>query len=462
MTIMAENNNTNTNAPQDGMSKILSEVGSNPGFEVSQKVQPIIKVVGVGGGGSNAVNHMYAQNIQGVSFVVINTDNQALKNSPVPNRLLIGPETTCGLGAGDEPECARLAAEESAEDIGRLFEDNTKMVFITAGMGGGTGTGAAPVVARIAREHGVLTIGIVTIPFLFEGKNKILKALAGAEEMKKYVDAQLVINNERLSEVYPDLDFQNAFGKADDTLSVAAQSISDIITVNGYVNLDFRDVNTTLRNGGVAIISSGYGEGEHRVTKAINDALESPLLKNRNVYGSKRVLFNFSFSPESQVPFKTAEIREMNDFMLDFDEEVQVIWGAAYDKSLGDSIKVTILASGFAENLSIEVEAPEALNHGQGRRSRKKDEDKTLCENYGTAVVVQETERQTRNYYVFDLDEMEDDEVIGKVEQNPAYKRDPKLKTQLKSRQHVTAAPEPQKTVQSQPQSGTAGSIMFS
>ncbi len=454
--------NDKSNTPQDNMGEMLRVIGANSGFDVSQKAQPIIKVVGVGGGGSNAVNHMYAQNIQGVSFVVINTDRQALEYSPVPNRLLIGPETTCGLGAGDEPECARLAAEESAEDIGRLFEDSTKMVFITAGMGGGTGTGAAPVVARIAREHGVLTIGIVTIPFLFEGKNKILKALAGAEEMKKYVDAQLVINNERLSEVYPDLDFQNAFGKADDTLSVAAQSISDIITVNGYVNLDFKDVNTTLRDGGVAIISSGYGEGENRVTKAINDALESPLLKNRNVYGSKRVLFNFSFSPESQVPFKTAEIREMNDFMLDFDEEVKVIWGAAYDKSLGDRIKVTILASGFAENLSIEDEAPEIMNMGKGRRTQKIDEGKTLRENYGSTVEEQEIVRQTRNYYVFGLDEMDDDEVIGQVEQAPAYKRDPKLKAQLKARKHAEPAPEPQRTAQAQSQSGTAGSIMFS
>ncbi len=458
---MEENDKLNT--PQDNnMRDMLKTIGANSGFETTEKEQPIIKVVGVGGGGSNAVNHMYAQNIQGVSFVVINTDRQALEHSPVSNRLLIGPETTCGLGAGDEPECARLAAEESAEDIGRLFEDSTKMVFITAGMGGGTGTGAAPVVARIAREHGVLTIGIVTIPFLFEGKNKILKALAGAEEMKKYVDAQLVINNERLSEVYPDLDFQNAFGKADDTLSVAAQSISDIITVNGYVNLDFKDVNTTLRDGGVAIISSGYGEGEHRVTKAINDALESPLLKNRNVYGSKRVLFNFSFSPESDVPFRIAEISEMNEFMLDFDEEVKVIWGAAYDKSLGDKIKVTILASGFSENLSIEDEAPEALLQGTGRRHTQKKEEDKLRQTYGKTAEQQEIERQTRNYYVFDVNEMDDDEVIGEIEQTPAYKRDPKLKAQLKARKHAEPAPEPQKATTPQSLSGTAGSIMFS
>lgn len=449
---------------------LLNQISIDSGFDVTAEEPSIIKVVGVGGGGNNAINHMYEQKVKGVSYVVINTDRQALKNSPVPNKLLIGPETTCGLGAGDEPERAREAAEESAEDIGRLFDDQTKMVFITAGMGGGTGTGAAPVVARIAREHGVLTIGIVTIPFLFEGKKKILKALAGAAEMKKHVDAQLVINNERLSEVYPDLDFGNAFGKADDTLLVAAQSISDIINMQGYVNLDFNDVNTTLREGGVAIISSGYGEGEHRVTKAINNALESPLLRNRNVYSSKRVLYNFSFSPKSNVPFKTEEIREMNDFMLNFDEDVAVIWGAAYDESLGDSIKVTILASGFCEDLSLENEAPELKDQGRGRRQEisetdvKKKEKETLEANYGKIAQIQERERQQRNYYVLGLDEMDDDEVISQLEQAPAYKRDPKFKTLLKSHQHpdtttaaATSAPKPKNgNTQAQP-----GSISF-
>ncbi|MBQ3731499.1 MAG: cell division FtsZ family protein, partial [Muribaculaceae bacterium] len=224
----------------------------------------IIKVMGVGGGGNNAINHMYMQNIEGVSFVVLNTDKQQLNESPVPNRVLLGPNTTHGLGAGNIPETAKRAAEESEAEIAALFDDDTKMVFITAGMGGGTGTGAAPVVARIAHEKGVLTIGIVTIPFLFEGPKKILKALAGADEMGKYVDALLIINNQRLTEIYSDLDFTNAFGKADDTLTTAARSISDLITVKGVINLDFNDVNTTLRNGGAAIISSGYGSGEHR------------------------------------------------------------------------------------------------------------------------------------------------------------------------------------------------------
>ncbi|MDE6160542.1 MAG: cell division FtsZ family protein, partial [Muribaculaceae bacterium] len=216
-----------------------------------------IVVIGVGGGGNNAVNYMYRQDIKSVSFVVANTDKQALNSSPVPSKLLLGPTVTRGRGAGAKPERAREAAEESATDIDAIFNDDTDMVFVTAGMGGGTGTGAAPVVARIARERGLLTIGIVTIPFLFEGLKKINKALAGAEEMSKYVDALLVINNERLTDIYPDEIFEDAFAKADDTLATAARSISEIITNEGYINLDFNDVDTTLRDGGTAIISIG-------------------------------------------------------------------------------------------------------------------------------------------------------------------------------------------------------------
>lgn len=312
------------------------DITSNPGFSEEIEFKKIIKVIGVGGGGNNAINHMYNQNIKGVSFVVCNTDLQALRASDVPTKVLLGPNITHGLGAGNIPEKAKLAAEESTEEIGKLFDDETKMVFITAGMGGGTGTGAAPVVAKIAREHGVLTIGIVTIPFLFEGEKKILKALNGAEEMSKYVDALLIINNERLTEIYSELDFLNAFGKADDTLSTAARSISELITCEGRINLDFNDVKTTLENGGVAIISSGYGEGERRMTKAIEDALNSPLLKNRDVYGSKRILVNIYFSRNAEQKFVMSEVNEMREFMCNFAPEVDVIWGVAFDDTLGD------------------------------------------------------------------------------------------------------------------------------
>lgn len=251
----------------------------------------IIKVIGVGGGGGNAVNHMYREGIHDVNFVLCNTDSKALMDSPVPVRLQLGKE---GLGAGNIPAKAREAAEESVEDIRQMLNDGTKMVFITAGMGGGTGTGAAPVVAREAKNMGILTVGIVTIPFRFEGNKKIDQALDGVDEISKHVDALLVINNERLREIYPDLNVLSAFEKADNTLSVAARSIAEIITMHGIINLDFRDVCTVLKDGGVAIMSTGFGEGENRVTKAINDALHSPLLNNSDIFNSHKVLLSIS------------------------------------------------------------------------------------------------------------------------------------------------------------------------
>ena len=248
----------------------------------------IIKVIGVGGGGGNAVNHMYREGIHDVTFVVCNTDNQALEESPVPQKIQLGSE---GLGAGNRPERARAAAEESLEDVKEMLNDGCRMAFITAGMGGGTGTGAAPIIAKTAKEMNILTVGIVTIPFVFEGNKKIDQALDGVEEMSKHVDALLVINNERLRDVYSDISVMNAFGKADDTLSIAAKSIAEIITLRGTINLDFNDVKTVLKDGGVAIMSTGFGEGEGRVTQAITDALHSPLLNNNDIFKSKKVLF---------------------------------------------------------------------------------------------------------------------------------------------------------------------------
>ncbi|MDE6399276.1 MAG: cell division protein FtsZ, partial [Muribaculaceae bacterium] len=251
----------------------------------------IIKVIGVGGGGGNAVNYMYRQDIPNVNFVVCNTDKQHLDMSPVPTKLLLGWNVTHGRGAGNNPEIGRLCAEETADEISKLFEDGTEMVFITAGMGGGTGTGAAPVVAKLAKEAGMLTIGIVTVPFLFEGEKKILKALDGAKEMREHVDALLVINNENLIELYKDVNFFNAFEKADDTLANAARSISDIISEKCYINVDFQDVKTTLKDSGPAIISTAYGEGDHRISDAIHNALHSPLLKAHDINTSRRLLF---------------------------------------------------------------------------------------------------------------------------------------------------------------------------
>ncbi|MGN0211706.1 MAG: cell division protein FtsZ [Muribaculaceae bacterium] len=410
----------------------INDINSNPQFVNMDKDMPtIIKVIGVGGGGNNAINHMYEQDIKGVSFVVCNTDRQALYGSPVPKKVLIGPNTTHGLGAGNRPEVAREAAEESAEEIAALFDDDTRMVFITAGMGGGTGTGAAPVVARIAKEKGVLTIGIVTIPFFFEGEKKILKALDGADEMKKYVDALMVINNERLTEIYSELNFLNAFGKADDTLSIAARSISELITSEGRINLDFNDVNTTLRNGGVAVISSGYGEGERRVTRAIEDALNSPLLKNRDVYGSKRILVNIYFSRNAKQAFVMDEMKEMHEFMSNFAPEVDVIWGVAFDETLGEKIKVTILAAGF--DVTLRNESP----HSSGKTERKSaasiidepahDGRERLEDIYGQEKVSQTEQIRARaRYKVLTPDEFDDDAVIQEIEKNPTLHRDTK------------------------------------
>ena len=292
-------------------------------FGEPEKENSIIKVIGVGGGGGNAVNHMYREGIHDVSFVLCNTDNQALNDSPVPVHLQLGKE---GLGAGNKPAKARQAAEESLSDIKNMLSDGTRMTFITAGMGGGTGTGAAPVIARISKEMGILTVGIVTIPFRFEGDRKIDQALDGVEEMSKHVDALLVINNERLREIYPELTVLDAFGKADDTLSVAAKSIAEIITVHGLINLDFNDVKTVLKDGGVAIMSTGYGEGEGRVKKAIDDALNSPLLNDNDVFNSKKILLSISFcgQKDGKDSLMMEEMNDVNDFMAKFGGDFEI------------------------------------------------------------------------------------------------------------------------------------------
>ncbi|GAB1417066.1 hypothetical protein MASR2M117_24720 [Paludibacter sp.] len=301
----------------------------------------IIKVIGVGGGGGNAVNHMYNQGFRDVSFVVCNTDNQALQHSPVPLKIQLGE----GLGAGGIPEVAKQAAEDSIDRIKEVLKNNTKMIFITAGMGGGTGTGASPVVAKAAQELGILTVGIVTIPFAFEGKQKIRQALLGVQSLSEYVDALLVINNEKLREIFPDLELSNAFAKADDVLTNAARSIAEIITVPGYINTDFADVYTILKNGNVAIMNTGFASGERRITNAIKNALNSPLLNTNDVRGASKVLLNLYCSLEHQI--KMEEVHEINEFMATIGEDIQVIWGASYDESLGENVKITLIATGY-------------------------------------------------------------------------------------------------------------------
>ena len=392
-----------------------------------------IKVIGVGGGGNNAINHMYNLGARDVSFIVANTDRQALANSPVPTKVLLGPNTLRGRGAGNVPQKAHDAAEESAQDIANLFDDDTDMVFITAGMGGGTGTGASPVIARIAKERGLLTIGIVTIPFLFEGRKKILKALEGANEMSKYVDALLVINNERLSEIYSDYDFLNAFGKADDILAMAAMSISEIVTCNGYINLDFNDVDNTLRDGGTAIISTGYGEGENRVEKAIQDALNSPLLRNTDIFGSRKLLFNLYFSPDADQKFLIDETNQITKFISNIDSDVDVIWGVALDNTLGNKVKFTILAAGF--DLTIQEDGPKITSTVKKQAPTPEvaevAAEEQLAAAYGESIETMRRLQEQQRYAVLRPDQLDDDRVIQTLEQSPTFNRDKSVAASL-------------------------------
>ena len=398
-------------------------------FDFPTDSPKIIKVIGVGGGGGNAVNHMYREGIHDVTFVLCNTDNQALAESPVPVKLQLGRSITQGLGAGNRPERARDAAEESIDDIKEQLNDGTKMVFITAGMGGGTGTGAAPVIARIAKEMDILTVGIVTIPFIFEGEKKIIQALDGVERIAQHVDALLVINNERLREIYADLTFMNAFGKADDTLSIAAKSIAEIITMRGTVNLDFADVKTILKDGGVAIMCTGFGEGENRVTKAIDDALHSPLLNNNDIFNAKKVMLNVSFCPTSELMME--EMNEIHEFMSKFREGVEVIWGVAVDNSLDTKVKITVLATGFGvEDVPGMDTLHEARSQEEEERQLQLEEEKEknkerIRKAYGeSAGIGKKSLRSRRHIYIFNTEDLDNDDIIAMIEESPTYTRD--------------------------------------
>ena len=372
-------------------------------FGEEDKDNSIIKVIGVGGGGGNAVNHMYREGIHDVTFVLCNTDAQALNDSPVPVHLQLGKE---GLGAGHRPEKAREAAEETLDEIHRMLDDGTKMAFITAGMGGGTGTGAAPVIARESKSMGILTVGIVTIPFRFEGARKIDQALDGVEEMAKNVDALLVINNERLRRIYGELPILKAFGKADDTLSVAAKSIAEIITVHGLINLDFNDVKTVLKDGGVAIMSTGYGEGDGRVRHAIDDALNSPLLNDNDIFNAKRILLSISFHSNDKEcqGLMMDEMGDVNDFMDKFGRDFEIKWGLALDPTLGEKVKVTILATGFGINDIDGMTTHRRTHQSQEELARQAAEEE-----------IRNRRRERRDHY------------YGPNENNPQYKNRPQI-----------------------------------
>lgn len=321
-------------------------------FELpKENSQSIIKVMGVGGGGSNAVNYMFNKGIDGVNFVICNTDSQALDISPIPLKVQLGSSLTEGRGAGSIPEVGKNAAIENIEEIRQILESNTKMIFVTAGMGGGTGTGAAPIIAETAKELGILTVGIVTSPFQFEGKRRRKQAEEGIEEMKKHVDTLLVINNDKLREMYGNLSMGEAFAQADNILTTAARGIAEIIMRTGYVNVDFEDVRTVMTDGGVAIMGSGEATGENRAIEAIEKALTSPLLNNNKIVGAKYVLLNLSFGAKELL---MDEIADITDYIQDeAGDDANVIWGYGKDDRLDESISVTLIATGFDSNNQI-------------------------------------------------------------------------------------------------------------
>ena len=418
-------------------------------FGIPEEKHSIIKVIGVGGGGGNAVNHMYKEGIHDVTFVVCNTDNQALNDSPVPVKLQLGSE---GLGAGNRPEKAKAAAEESLDAIRNMLSDGTRMTFITAGMGGGTGTGAAPVIARVSKEMDILTVGIVTIPFRFEGNRKIDQALDGVEEMSKHVDALLVINNERLREIYPDLSFLDTFGKADDTLSVAAKSIAEIITLHGTMNLDFNDVKTVLQDGGVAIMSTGYGEGEDRVKKAIDDALNSPLLNDNDIFNSKKILLNISFShqKDSKDNFMMEEMNYVHEFMDRFGSDFVFKWGVAVDPELGKRVKVTILATGFGmqnvdgmEERMLKQQTREDANKRAEEQEKAAKREERRIHYYKEGDTAKRYKRRP-NIYIFNPEDLDNDDIISAVEQTPTYKRTREILASIGNQNPAVQQPEPQ------------------
>jgi len=323
-------------------------------FDLPANKSSIIKVIGVGGGGGNAVNHMCKLGIRDVDFAVCNTDAQALEKSPVPLKIQLGSSLTEGRGAGNKPEVGKQAAIENLDDVIEILSHNTKMVFITAGMGGGTGTGAAPVIAKAAKELGILTVAIVTIPFKYEGQRRIMQAVEGLSEIQQHVDSLLVINNEKIREMYGNLQLSEAFSKADDVLAIAAKGIAEIITLPGYINVDFADVETVMQNSGVAIMGSAQAQGDDRAMKAVQEALASPLLNNNDIKGARNILLNIT-SGVSEITMD--EISDINDFVQELAGDADLIWGNGTDENLGDNISVTVIATGFESNTIPELYA---------------------------------------------------------------------------------------------------------
>lgn len=395
----------------------------NIDFQYARTEAPcIIKVIGVGGAGGNNVNKMYTEGIiQGVSFLLCNTDQQHLNGCKVPHKICIGPNVTKGLGAGDQPDMARQAAEDSQERIIEALNDGTEMVFVAAGLGKGTGTGAAPVIGRIAKEAGKLTIGIVMIPFLFEGPPKVLQALRGLNEMKQHVDAMIVVNNERLREVYGKLSMDQALKLADETLINATKSISNLINIPGKINVDFNDVKTTLKAGSVAVISSHVGTGAHRLRDAIRCAIESPLINNNKIKDSKRILIYVYQNPDS--PMQTEEIEYIHEFTASINAQARTIWGYGdADDLTGDELRVTILASGFdyqTTEENIRSMRSDLLEHIE-KSEQKAEEEDLIKMYYGDSI----QSSRVAQPLILTLEEIDNDEILSIAEQTPAFKRD--------------------------------------
>ena len=368
----------------------------------------IIKVIGVGGGGNNAVGYMYqVGDMHNVNYLVCNTDSKQLEDSPVPDQLQLGDE---GLGAGGNPTEGNRLAEYSIDKIKSKLDKYTKMVFVTAGMGGGTGTGAAPVIAREAMRKGILTVGVVTLPFILEGKVRIYKAIEGLEEMRKNVDALLVINNERLREVYQEMSLINAFKRSDDILNVAVGTIVEIVTMHGLWNLDFRDVETVLRNGGFAHMSMGMADGYNRITRAIEKALTSPLLNSDNIFHAKRIVILLTFSPDPQKGLQMVEMDEINGFIGRFSKNVFVKYGIATDEKMGDNVKVTMLASGFYEE--------------QGSVEDEDDDDYLQIERFNKFYNMHKKKgRRQHRVFIYEPEDLDNEAVIGLVDAHPTFRR---------------------------------------
>ena len=387
----------------------------------------IIKVIGVGGGGVNSVNYMYECGIHGVNFAVCNTDAQSFKDVNVPVKVVLGS----GLGAGGEPENGKKEFEKSAAEVEALLSDGTKMIFIAAGMGGGTGSGAGPLLAKMAKDRGILTVGIVTIPFEFELIPRIIKALDAVEEMNKNVDALIVINNERLATFYPDFDMDEAFKKPDEVLAMAVKSIAEIITVKGVINRDFNDVTTTMKNSGIALVSYGFGRGENRLDNAIQEALDSPLLNNNDVYNAKRILIYISFRKDSHV--KLGELKFVREFMGRFDRHIKMSWGYGTDESLSpdQEVKFTIIATGFG--LDAVPEIREKMDESKLLEIQKENEERQKNENRVRDFYSDRAKSNIKvnrvlqsSIIVLTKDEMDNDTLINFMENNPTYNRDPK------------------------------------